>query len=241
MPEGDSLHRTARRLQILVGERIEAESPHPRGAATGVAARVNGRRLLGVEATGKNLVLRFEGGLALRSHLRMRGRWQLAPRGARRQGRPWLVLRGGEREAVLWNGPVLELTDRRVARLGPDVLAAAPDIERMAQNLRREPRREIGDALLDQRHVAGIGNVWRTEALWHAGVSPWRPVGELSDEELRLVLGAAVRLMRVSLELGRDERSIYRRPVCPRCGARVRVRGQGEGNRTAYWCPACQR
>src|SRR5215207_8897019 len=112
MPEGDSLHRAARRLQVLVGETVEVESPNPRAAATGVAEQLDGRRLEGVEAVGKNLLLSFEGGLVLRSHLRMSGRWRVEPRGRSRTGRPWLVLRGAEREAVLWNGPVLELTSR---------------------------------------------------------------------------------------------------------------------------------
>src|SRR5919197_1936761 len=114
MPEGDALHHAARRLQPLVGERVEVETPHPRAAATGVAERLDGRRLLGVEAVGKNLLLAFEGGYVLRSHLRMSGRWTLVPRDSTRRGRPWLVLKGSEREAVLWNGPVLELHTRAV-------------------------------------------------------------------------------------------------------------------------------
>src|SRR5919206_3224971 len=108
MPEGDTLHRAARRLQVLVGERLEVETPHPRAAATGIAERLDGRRLLSVEAHGKNLLLRFEGGYTLRSHLRMSGRWSVVRRGSARVGRPWLVLRGAEHEAVLWGGPVPE-------------------------------------------------------------------------------------------------------------------------------------
>lgn len=240
MPEGDSLHRAARRLQVLVGERVEAQSPHPRGAATGVAEQIDGRRLLAVDAVGKNLLLRFEGGLVVRSHLRVRGRWRVQPRGAPQPGRPWLVLRGSEREAVLWNGPVLELNARAVRRLGPDILGRDPDLELMMANVRREPTRQLGDALLDQRHVAGIGNMWKVEALWHTRVSPWRPVGEVTDTELRSVLATAARLMRGSLEGAREAHAIYRRPVCPRCGTRIRSRGQGDDNRTAYWCPTCQ-
>src|SRR5213080_5351248 len=108
MPEGDSLHRAARRLQVLVGEQVEVETPHPRAAVKGLAERLDGRRLEGVEAVGKNLLLRFEGGLVLRSHLRMNGRWRVERRGARRVGLPWLVLRGDAYEGILWNGPVLE-------------------------------------------------------------------------------------------------------------------------------------
>src|SRR5947199_9160575 len=126
VPEGDSLHRAAARLQPLVGQRVEVETPHPRAQALRLEERLNGRRLERVEAVGKNLLLEFEGGVVLRSHLRLSGRWQLRPRGEARVGRPWLVLRGESREGVLWNGPVLELGRRGTARLGPDVLADPP-------------------------------------------------------------------------------------------------------------------
>lgn len=243
MPEGDALHRAARRLQSLVGETVEAETPHPRAAATGVAEQLDGRRLDAVEAVGKNLILRFEGGLVLRSHLRMSGRWTIRKRGAVSRGRPWLVLRGSAREAVLWGGPVLELNARAVRGLGPDILATRPDLEAMVVAIRRaDQRRTIGDALLDQRLVAGIGNLWKAEALWRARVSPWRALGEVTDEELRRVLGEASRLMRRSVEGGRDERAVYRaagRP-CPRCSTPIASWGQGDANRMAYWCPQCQ-
>jgi endonuclease-8 len=242
VPEGDSLLRAARRLQTLVGERVEVETPHPRAAVKRLAERLDGRRLIGVEAAGKNLLLRFEDGVVLRSHLRMSGRWQVRPRGSKLFGRPWLILRGAEREAVLWNGPVLELDDRAVRRLGPDILTEPPDLDVMIANLRRDPRRALGDALLDQRLVAGIGNVWKAEALWHARVSPWREVGEVSDDELRGVLQAAHELMAASVETGRERRQIYNRAGrdCRRCGTPIEARGQGDDNRTAYWCPRCQ-
>jgi len=236
------LARAARRLQVLVGERVEVETPHPRAAVKQLAQRLDGRRLLGVEAAGKNLLLRFEDGIVLRSHLRMSGRWQVHARGSKLVGRPWLVLRGAEREGVLWNGPVLELDDRAVRRLGPDILAQPPDLEAMIANLRRDHRRAIGDALLDQRLVAGIGNLWKAEALWEAGVSPWQPAVEVSDEELRAVLQAAHELMTTSVETGRERRLVYNRAGrgCRRCGTPIEARGQGEANRTAYWCPSCQ-
>lgn len=234
--------RAARRLQVLVGERVEVETPHPRAAVKQLAQRLDGRRLLGVEAAGKNLLLRFEDGIVLRSHLRMSGRWQVHARGSKLVGRPWLVLRGAEREGVLWNGPVLELDDRAVRRLGPDILAQPPDLEAMIANLRRDHRRAIGDALLDQRLVAGIGNLWKAEALWEAGVSPWQPAVEVSDEELRAVLQAAHELMTTSVETRRERRLVYNRAGrgCRRCGTPIEARGQGEANRTAYWCPSCQ-
>src|SRR5215470_16675190 len=136
MPEGDTLHRAARRLQVLVGERLEVDSPHPRAQAERVAEQLDGRRLESVEAVGKNLVLRFEGGVVLRSHLRMTGRWTVRPRGAPARGLPWLVLRGSRVEGVLWNGPVLDLHTRALARLGPDVLATLPEFERMLGRIR---------------------------------------------------------------------------------------------------------
>lgn len=244
MPEGDSLHRAARRLQVLVGERVEVETPHPRAAVKGLAARLDGRRLERVEAVGKNLLLHFDGGLVLRSHLRMNGRWRVERRGATRAGQPWLVLRGTEYEAVLWNGSVLELLGSRSApRLGPDILGEPPDYETMLARLRATPQqREIGDALLDQRLVAGIGNLWRAEVLWEARISPWRPLGELDDGELLGVLEIAHRLMRAALDRPRPPRRVYRRAgrACPRCGGLVRSAPQGEHARTAYWCPTCQ-
>ena len=242
MPEGDALARAARRLQVLVGERVEVETPHPRAAVKQIAQRLDGRRLLGVEAAGKNLLLRFEDGVVLRSHLRMSGRWIVQASGSKVFGRPWLVLRGAEREAVLWNGPVLELDDRAVRRLGPDILAEPADFETMSANLRRDARRPIGDALLDQRLVAGIGNAWRAGALWEARVSPWRAAGATSDDELRAVLEAAHELMTASVETGRERRAVYNRAGrgCRRCGTPIEARGQGDDNRTAYWCPGCQ-
>jgi endonuclease VIII len=245
VPEGDSLHLAARRLQVLVGQEVGVETPHPRAAAKGIAARLDGRVLESVEAVGKNLLLRFAGGDVLRSHLRMTGRWRVEPRGAPRAGRPWLVLRGAEHEAVLWNGPILELVTDCYLRTdsGPDILAAEPDFDAMEARLRREPGRELGDALLDQRLVAGIGNIWRAEALWAARVSPWRAVADVADAELRAVLTAAHELMSSSVEGTRPLRRVYRRTgrPCGRCGTPIRAHAQGDGARIAYWCPGCQR
>jgi endonuclease-8 len=244
VPEGDALHRTARRLQALVGERLEVETPHPRASLKGLAEQLDGRTLESVEAVGKNLFLRFEGGVVLRSHLRMTGRWFVQPRGSRRVGRPWLVLRGREHEAVQLNGPVLELGPAVPRRLGPDVLASPPDLDAMVANLRgAEQRLRLGEALQRQRLVAGIGNMWMAEALWEARLSPWAPLAAVSDDELRAALAVAARLMRASVEGTRRLRRVYRRPgrPCPRCGTPIRSRGQGDENRTAYWCPGCQR
>ena len=242
MPEGDSLRRAAARLQPLVGERVEVETPHPRAAVKRIAERLDGRRLESVEAVGKNLLLRFEGGAVLRSHLRMTGRWRLELRGAKRVGRPWLVLRGRRTKAC--SGTARSSSSARgdvARRLGPDVLDEPLELDAIVRNLRAtDQTRELGDALLDQRLVAGIGNMWRAEALWEVKLSPWSRLRELSDDDLRSAVDAAARLMRAGVETGRPGRNVYRRQVCPRCGGRISSRGQGDENRTSYWCPACQ-
>ena len=243
MPEGDALHRAARRLQVLVGQELEVETPHPHAAVKQLAPRLDGRRLESVEAIGKNLLLRFEGGLVLRSHLRMKGRWRVLERDAAVFGTPWLVLRGARHTGVLWNGPVLEI-DRGVARrLGPDILAEPPDYDAMLERLRATPQTcAVGDALLDQRLVSGIGNVWKVESLWEERVSPWRRLSHVDDDELRNVLVAAHRLMRARLDGVPGKRHVYRRKGhgCPRCGTAIESWPQGDDARMAYGCPRCQ-
>jgi endonuclease-8 len=172
----------------------------------------------------------------------MTGRWRIEPRGKPRTGLPWLVLRGETLEGVLWNGPVLTLETRNLRRLGQDVLAAEFDVDAALARLRGAGDAWLGEALQDQRLLAGIGNMWMSEALWSVGVSPWARVRELEDDVLRDVVAAARRLMRDALANGRQERRVYRRAgrPCSRCGTIVRSRRQGDGNRTAYWCPGCQ-
>jgi endonuclease-8 len=242
VPEGDSLHRAAARLERLVGDLLAVEAHHPRARALRVAEKLDGRRLERVEAVGKNLLLTFEGGLVLRSHLRMRGRWSVRPAGEAVRGSPWLVLRGTEHQAILRNGGVLEVRRRhpRVERLGPDVMADPPDVDGMLARLRAtDQHREVGEALLDQRLVAGIGNMWRAEGLFLARVSPWGRLGELSDEELTRVLVETAAAMRAG---PRGRRLVYGRAglPCPRCAGPIAARRQGDDARTAYWCPACQ-
>ena len=173
----------------------------------------------------------------------MNGRWWVRRRGERVVGRPWLILRSGTWEALQWNGPVLQLNGDARLRLGPDILAVPPDFEAMLRNLRRDHQaREVGDALLDQRLVAGVGNVWKAEALWAARLSPWRPLAELSNVDLRGALESAAALMRAALEGRRPRRNVAARAgrPCPRCGTPIRSLGQGDGARTAHWCPTCQ-
>lgn len=243
MPEGDSLHRAAMRLQPLVGRTVTASSPHPRGLLTGVAGAVDGRRLDAVEAVGKHLLLRFEGGITVRSHLRMNGRWRIGPAGTAR-GRPWLVLRAGEIEATQWNGPVLTLEQRPIRVLGPDLLADGTAPSAVVPRLRRaDGTRLLGEVLQDQRLVSGIGNMWMSEALWAVRVSPWLPLHGTSDEELLSVLEWVRVAMRASVAGARPTRAVYRRAgrPCRRCQTPIESHGQGDHNRTAYWCPGCQR
>ena len=232
MPERDAIARAARRLQVLVGERVEVEAPNPRAAVKHIAERLDGRTLEAVEAAGKNLFLRFDNGLTLRSHLKLKGRWWVQPRGAEIHGSPWLVLRSATHEALLWHGPVLELGDGARRRLGPDILTGDLSAVRL--------HGVLGEALQDQRQVAGIGNMWMNEACWHARVSPWL---RAEDADTKEVLGHARGLMRARLDGGRTRHAVYRRKnrPCPRCGELVRSWPLGDAARMAYWCPGCQK
>ena len=239
MPEGDSIHAAAGRLHVLEGEVVAVEARNPRAAALGIAPRLDGRQLERVEAVGKNLLFSFKGGVVLRSHLRMRGRWEVRDAGSRVVGQPWLILRGARHQAVLWHGPVLKLGTQGVRGLGPDIMAPRPDIDAMVARLRTAGQElMVGEALLDQSLVAGIGNLWRSEALFLSGISPWRRLGDLSDQALEGALQTAATAMKA----GRRERFVYRRAgrPCLRCGAAIVYRRQGEHARATYWCPACQ-
>jgi endonuclease-8 len=251
MAEGDTIRRLVHRLETtIVGEEVAASAPNPRGRAAGVE-RLDGMTLQRAEARGKHLMLSF-GELSLHSHLGMSGGWHLYRQGApwRRPRRSaWAVLSGGGWDAVQFGGSTLEvMTTAKLRRhpqitgLGPDILDDEFDLDAVITALRSDRSRELGDALLDQRLVAGIGNIFKSEACFAAKVDPWRPVGDLSDEELGEVLCDARKLMQGAVETGRHPFRIYRRRqgTCPRCRGRISSRGQGDDNRTTYWCPRCQ-
>lgn len=250
MAEGDTVLRVARRIDAgIAGETIAAAAPNPRGRAAGVE-RLDGRRLDRVESHGKNLLLHF-GDLVLHSHLGMNGSWHVYLRGGRwRKPRraAWAVLAGETEEAVQFGGTTLRLIpstrlsrDPQLARLGPDILAPDFDVEAAIANLRADPTRTLGDALLDQTLVAGIGNIFKSEACFAAHLDPWRPLADLDDDDLRAVLGAARALMQEAVASGRHTYAVYRaRRPCPTCGRRIAARRQGDANRTTYWCPNCQ-
>jgi endonuclease-8 len=267
MPEGDTIHHIARRVRVALEGQVPDEivTPHARLKAEHWPEQLAGRRVEAVQARGKHLLIHFEGDLVIHSHLRMHGSWSVFAEGARDattrplgwgRGADWLVIRRGTVHVVQRRGPVLELMssaklrlDSRLTMLGPDIVAETPfDRERVLRRLRGDDSgRPIGEALLDQRSVAGIGNFWKVEGCFLAGVDPWRSVGEVTDEDVLAILAGLRPRMQASARDGRQQsfRRIYGRAgsFCPRCGppARIAVRHQGEDNRVTYWCPSCQR
>jgi endonuclease-8 len=236
----------------LVGHRVAALGPGYQ-APYGLAEALDGQVLEAVEARGKHLLVTFENGRILHSHLRMTGTWHVYPEGqawARSPRSAWLALGANGTCAVQFGGPVLELLDRaRIAlhpalrSLGPDLLDADPRIDVAVQRARtRSPgTRTIGEVLLDQTVAAGIGNVVRCEALHALGIDPWAPLRALSDETVAALLEQSRRVLQAGVRSeGALPRTIYGRKVCPRCGAVVRRRGQGDEARTVHWCAACQ-
>jgi endonuclease-8 len=252
MAEGDTILRAARRIsEALAGEQVRTEAPSPRGRVAGVDG-LDGRVLRRVESRGKHLLLDF-GGLTLHSHLGMSGSWHVYARGrswAKPPHRAWAVIRGASHEAVQWGGPTLRVLrteqlrrDPKLAQLGPDILSPEFDPSEAIARIRLEdPSRELGDALLDQHLLSGIGNVFKSEACFAAGIDPWRGLAELSDAELASVIAAARDLMEVAVRSGRRPAQAYGRAgePCRSCGSRIRSEGQGDSNRTTYWCPRCQ-
>jgi endonuclease-8 len=260
VPEGDTIHYAASRIRpVLAGHVPEVlRTPHPRFAREGWEDKLAGRTVESVDAHGKNLFLRFEGGWVVHSHLKMTGSWRVFDRGrqwSRSPRRAWLVMSRAGRDVVQFDGPVLRLlhagrarADPRIATLGPDILAPELDEERILANLRAgDPDRPIGDTLLDQRVLAGIGNLWKVEGCFLAEIDPWRPTRLVADDEVRRVLAETRPRMQLSARDGNQtrHRKIYGRAnlPCPRCGpvARIRVRGQWDDNRPTFWCPRCQK
>jgi endonuclease-8 len=260
MSEGDTIHHAAWRIRAVLAGRTPDEilTPHPRHGPDRWPERLAGRAVCEVQARGKNLLVRFEGGLTLHSHMRMTGTWVVYERGRpwhRAPHKAWLVIRAGEWEVVQFDGPVLELmserrirSDRRLAELGPDVFGEDFEEALFLRRLRDDdPSRPIGDVLLDQRILAGIGNVWKAEACFAASLDPWRLAGEVSDEQALAVVDFIreyMARMARAVHKGNSARpsAVYKRAgqPCLRCSSRIRARGQGANNRITYWCPGCQ-
>ncbi|MGV2922051.1 DNA-formamidopyrimidine glycosylase family protein [Streptomyces alfalfae] len=262
MPEGDTVYMAAKRLHAaLAGHAITRSDLRVPKLAT---VDLTGRTVLDVTPRGKHLLTRIEGGLTLHSHLRMDGSWRIFAAGERWNGGPAYQIRAilgtAEHTAVGYRLPVLELLrtadeEKAVGHLGPDLLGPDWDPELALANLLADPARALGEAVLDQRILAGVGNVFKCELCFLLGVTPWTTVGELTEETARHVPALSKKL----LEANRDQPSrtttgrarpghrlyVYgraRRP-CLRCGTPIRLAEQGDGSRSrpTYWCPTCQR
>ena len=259
MPEGDTVWLAAQRMHEALAGRVLARSDFrvPQLATTDLS----GRSVLEVVPRGKHLLTRVEGGLTLHTHFRMDGSWHLYRPGDRWQGGPaWqvrVVLENAEWQAVGYRLPVVELfetaeEDSAVGHLGPDVLAEDWDLAEAVRRLRAEPDREVGLALLDQRALAGLGNLYRTEVLFLRGLTPWVLVRDVPDLPALVEKGRRLMLANRghweqsttgSLRRGESHWVFERsRQPCRRCGARILTAEQGEAPyaRLSYWCPRCQ-
>lgn len=260
MPEGDTLARTARAVGSWLGGRVVTGV---RGSALGPgSASLVGCVVRAVESRGKHLLVhlaRGTSGLVLHTHLRMTGSWHVYPAGqawSRPEAQARLVVVCGDRVAVCFNAPVVEVLDAArlgphpvLGRLGPDLLAPTWDVGEVVARARRcDARLALGELLLDQTVAAGIGNIWRCEALHAAGLSPWDPQSVVGDTELGRLFAVASELMAASVGgtgdgvIGRPRARVYGRAgrPCRSCGSMVVARRQGPMARTAYWCEACQ-
>lgn len=260
MPEGDTVWQTARRLHTaLAGDTLTRSDLRVPRFAT---ADLTGRTVLDVTPRGKHLLARIEGGLTLHSHLRMDGSWQVYDPGERWRGGPAHQIRAilgtAAHTAVGYRLPVLELLrtadeDQAVGHLGPDLLGPDWNPDTALANLLADPARPLGEALLDQRNLAGIGNVYKSELAFLARVTPWLPVGELPAGVPERLVATAHRLLEMNKDrldrrttaVGRTSRPgqllyVYGRAgyPCPRCGTPVRRAEQQD--RVSYWCPGCQ-
>ena len=256
MPEGDTIHRSAATLSnALTGRGLTRfEAPRLRTRALPRA----GERIDEIAARGKHLLIRCSGGLTLHTHMRMTGSWHLY-----RPGERWRVRRGAmvvtietpEAHAVCFSAPIVEvLRDAELARhpvlaaLGPDLCVGDADFDEVVSRLASlDPSTEIGVALLDQTVAAGIGNVYRAEVSWACRVDPFRSLAEVGPATTRKVYETASRLLRANLGTTRRTTvpgglAVYDRAgrACPRCGATVVTRRQGEQARSVWWCPGCQ-
>ncbi len=253
MPEGDTLARTARTLEAALAGRTLTRFAARDVAVEAKAQRVRlvGRTIEAVTARGKHLLVRFSGGPTLHTHLRMTGRWHVARTGSARgpQFAP-LVLEAGDVMALCFGAPLVEVLTpadearhRALAHLGPDVLADDFDPALAQAALRRLGDVPIGDALLDQRVLSGIGNIYRSEVLFLCGVDPLAQAGALPDPVLERIVTTARALMRRNVQAAqRAPFWVYRRAgrACRRCGAAIACVRRGEPPRAAYWCPGCQ-
>lgn len=263
MPEGDTVLQTARRLDAaLAGQVLTVFDLRVPRFAT---ADLTGRSVVDVTARGKHLLTRFQNGLTLHSHLRMEGAWRVYDHGEHWRGGPEhqirAVLATAEHTAVGYRLPVLELIrteeeDQAVGHLGPDLLGSDWDPDAALRNLLADPGRRVGDALLDQRNLAGIGNVYMCELCFMARATPWLPTGELPLPVVTRLVSTAKQLLEanrdrpvrtttaataaMSRRRPRERLFVYGRAGRPCLRCRTPIRKAVRDDRPAYWCPRCQ-
>jgi endonuclease-8 len=261
MPEGDTIHRAAARLQAaLAGKRVVRLEVRrdPRGRR-GVEP---GATVTEVVAQGKHLLIHFDDGHVLHTHMQLTGAWQIYARGERwrrpaHTARVVLEVEGGT-TAVCFAAPLVELRTESardvthaasaVAALGPDLCLAEPALDDVLARLGQlDPTTPLADALLNQRVASGIGNVYKSEVCWAEKVSPFVPIGALDDATRLRVYETAHRQLRANLGTGRRVTyqgglAVYGKAgrLCPRCRTRIMRRGGRDDERVTYWCPTCQ-
>jgi endonuclease VIII len=255
VPEGDSIANDARRLEpVLVGKRVESVYAIA-GSVRRHATRIAGRSVLGVRTRGKNLLVDFEGGYSLRVHLAMNGRWQVLSANRPIPGPAKVALTTATHHAVCFAAPTVEVDrtpaiDRRLQELGPDLLDTEFDVSAAVARARTFDGEPLGRVLLDQRVTAGIGNVYKSEVAFLAGVHPHAPLRSITDEKLVAIYEKAQKLLAVNVGPGRRtttgnrsrgaETWVYGREgkACRRCSSRI-VMGRLD-DRVSYWCSGCQ-
>lgn len=278
MPEGDTIFRAARALnKALTGKVVTGfETTLAKLASVDDQASITGRTVERVEARGKWCLIFFSGDLILLTHMRMSGSWHIYKTGERWQvarSAMRIVITCGNVQAVGFYIPVAEFhtvrsleRNTKVSQLGLDVLATTYGVDEavgaLREHARTHPDAEIGNGLLNQHVLAGIGNVYKSEVLFAAGVNPFRAMRTLNDSELERIAELAGRYMQANVSEGRGEGIVtytgarrttgameqgsrlwvYRRQgqECRRCGAIIEMRRQGAGARSTYWCPSCQ-
>ncbi len=253
MPEGDVVWYTARRLhEALAGRTLIRSDFRVPGLAT---ADLTSEVVTETVSRGKHLFTRTGNGLTVHTHLRMDGTWRVRPAAERIRDshRIRLLLANEDWQAIGYQLSVVELIHsseeaKVTGHLGPDLLGPDWDRDEAVRRLSAEPDRAIGEALLDQRNLAGIGNVYKAEVLFLRGLSPWQPAGDVTD------LGALADLAKRLLEANKErfghittgsmrrgeEHWVYGRRgrPCRRCGTPIRSAGQQD--RITFWCPSCQ-
>ena len=267
MPEGDTIFRAAQTLHAaLAGRKVTRfETALAPLASVDDQQPIRGRTIERVYAAGKHLIVDFSGGLHLRTHMRMNGSWHIY-RAGERWKRPRrdmrIVVSTDAYEAVGFSIPVAEFLDDRalrrqedLRRIGPDFLAGEFDVQGVIERIRARPAGEIANLLLNQRVVAGAGNVFKSEILFLAGINPFMRAADISDSELARMLAIGRKLLRHNVSHGRSDRVttgsidrskklwVYGRggEACRRCATPIEYRKQGPDARGTYWCPRCQK